>query len=1227
MNTNNIKRYAPKARTAFIAAMTKRAALFGIRESSIPSMGIDPLEQKGDLALIGDRPLPASIIRPRTALVKKVEQMGFAQAMEQAAYSWFNRLCAIRYMELKGYLEHGRRVLSHPDHPGSFQILDDCLDIELEGLDRQRIAELKLDGTRDEELYRELLLAQCHALHQAMPFLFEAVDDALELLLPDNLTKTDSLIRELVDAIPEEDWKDVEIIGWLYQFYISEKKNQVIGKVVKIEDIPAATQLFTPNWIVQYLVQNSVGRQWLQTYPNSPLKAKMPYYIEPAEQTPEVQAQLAAITPDSIDPLTIKVLDPACGSGHILIEAYKVLKEIYTERGHRSRDIPQLILEHNLFGLDIDDRAGQLAGFALIMLAREDDRRILSRMAESGFRFNVLSLQESRHLDVAALWKALNLTNDWLRGQSQSLFDSEQTDLSAAQADNRYQLLKTTLARFTQAKTFGSLIEVPAEDAEPLGELLEQLRQLAKDGDSMQKPASQQLISFVQQAWVLAHRFDAVVANPPYMGSKYQVPAVKKYLADFFRGYDKDLFSAFIVRNLQLSKKHGQLGFMTPFVWMFISSYEQLRSKLIDDEVISSLVQLEYSGFDGATVPICTFTLSKGHIKDYKGCYVRLSEFKGAEAQGPKTLEAIHNRSCGWFFEVKPDHFKKIPGSPIAYWISDNVRSLYEKCFMASDISTAVVGLQTGDNDKFMRFWHEVNIDKLNRSFRSCLETKASNTKWIPYNKGGSYRKWYGNQEYVVNWKNDGEEIRNFKDSNGKLRSRPQNSDYYFKQGVTWSEITSSWKSFRFNPAGSISDVKGQSAYFKSEQELFSSLAWLNSNIVELLTKVQNPTLSFQSGDYKRLPIPEASETLAANAVEAVSISKDDWDNFEESMDFSTTPLLGEKTIPAGYSCYSKRNEHLYERLARIEIELNKNLTKELGLSSDINDSVSPEQITLTTNKYYRYGSGIVDSVLSDRFASDTFGEFVSYVIGCIMGRYSLDRKGLVYAHAANEGFAELVAEGAYKTFHADSDGILPLTDQEWFADDATNRFREFVRTAWGDEHLQENLDFVSESLCLHAIKPKRGESALDTIRRYLSTQFFKEHLKTYKKRPIYWLFSSGKHKAFECLVYLHRYNEGTLARMRTEYVIPLTAKLNTYANKLATDIENETVTSEKKRLEKELATLHNQQAELATFDEKLRHHADQRINLDLDDGIKVNYGKFGDLLAEVKTVTGDKGD
>ncbi|MED5294459.1 MAG: BREX-1 system adenine-specific DNA-methyltransferase PglX, partial [Pseudomonadota bacterium] len=442
MNTGNIKKYAPKARTRFIETMTRQAARYGITKGHVA-----PAEVRGDVMLISaldgqTHSFPKALRGPREALAKWVTQLGFEQAMEQAAYSWFNRLCAIRFMELKGYLDHGRRVLSHPDHEGGFQILDDCLEIDLPGLDTARVRELKLDGTQDEALYRELLLAQCHALHEAMPFLFEPLDDASELLLPDNLTKTDSLIRELVEAIPEEDWQDVEVIGWLYQFYISEKKAQVIGKVVKSEDIPAATQLFTPNWIVQYLVQNSVGRQWLQTYPDSPLKGQMPYYIEPAEQEPEVQAQLDAITPASIDPETIKVLDPACGSGHILVEAYNVLKAIYEERGYRSRDIPKLVLENNLFGLDIDDRAAQLAGFALLMKAREDDRRIFTR----GVRLNVMALQSTQHLDASTLWRDLNLTGDWHQGQSQSLFESEQQPLSSN--DNTYKAIVDLIDRF-----------------------------------------------------------------------------------------------------------------------------------------------------------------------------------------------------------------------------------------------------------------------------------------------------------------------------------------------------------------------------------------------------------------------------------------------------------------------------------------------------------------------------------------------------------------------------------------------------------------------------------------------------------------------------------------------------------------------------------------------------------------------------------------------------------
>jgi hypothetical protein len=593
MNTANIKKYAPKARNNFIAAVTKQAARYGIT-----AKGIEPMGQRGDIALIGEQAFPKAIVQARKALERMVEQMGFAQAMEQAAYSWFNRLCAIRYMEIHDFLDHGRRVLSGEKHstandePGTPQILDDCLEISLPGLDPQQIAELKLDGNKDEELYRELLLAQCHALHEAMPFLFEALDDATELLLPDNLTKTDSLIRELVSAIPEDDWQDVEIIGWLYQFYISEKKDQVIGKVVKSEDIPAATQLFTPNWIVQYLVQNSVGRQWLQTYPDSPLRNQMPYFIQPGEQPPEVQAQLAETVPDSIDPESIKVLDPACGSGHILVEAYKVLKAIYEERGFRSRDIPQQILKHNLFGLDIDDRAGQLAGFALMMLAREDDRRLFSRVAEGEVTLNVLSLKETGHLNLPQLWQNLNLSGDWQQGSSQSLFESEQAGLGSASADERFQLLHRTLELFEEAKTFGSLIEVSEENEAPLKAMIEELEQLARTGDSMQKPSAEIVLPYVRQAWVLALRYDSVIANPPYMGGKGMNARLKDFAKKSYPDAKSDLFAIFIERGFELLQPYGFNAMVTMQSWMFLSSYEKLRLKILKESSIECMVHM-----------------------------------------------------------------------------------------------------------------------------------------------------------------------------------------------------------------------------------------------------------------------------------------------------------------------------------------------------------------------------------------------------------------------------------------------------------------------------------------------------------------------------------------------------------------------------------------------------------------------------------------------------------
>lgn len=1220
MNTSNIKKYAPVARKQFRDAVMQKLTTLGIEADKKGNLQIAQATDLGDQVRYGQFSLDKALASRRERLVRRAEKQGYDVLVEHIAYTWFNRFCAIRYMELHGYLDHGFRMLSHPTLEGGFEVLDHVPEVaDAWGLDKARLVEMKLAGDRDEELYRELLLAQCHALHGAMPFLFEAVNDDIELVLPDNLTRTDSILRGLVDIIPEEDWEQVEVIGWLYQFYISEKKDDVIGKVVKSEDIPAATQLFTPNWIVQYLVQNSVGRQWLQTYPDSSLKEKMPYYIEPAEQTTEVQAQLAAITPSSIEPESIKVLDPACGSGHILTEAYNVLKAIYEERGYRTRDIPQLILENNIFGLDIDDRAAQLSGFAMLMLARQDDRRILS--PGRGVRLNIVSLQESK-LDIAELWTKLNFHQQVQRGSMGDMF-TEGTALANTDSAE-YKLLMRTLASFTSAKTLGSLIQVPQEDETELKGFLNGLYRLAVEGDIQQKEAAAELIPYIQQAWILAQRYDAVVANPPYIGSKFQTPDVKKYLKDNFSGYDKDLFSAFIIRNLELSKNGGQLGFMTPFVWMFISSYEELRSRLINKEIITSLVQLEYSGFDGATVPICTFTLQKGHIADFIGSYVRLSDFRGAVNQGPKTLEAIQNHDCGWFFEAKPDDFKEISGSPIAYWINKSFFRVFKEFSKMGAVLEPREGLTTGNNDKHVRYWFEVSNNNIGK-VESRDKAKESGKKWFNYNKGGELRKWYGNDLYVVNWLNDGSELQTtMHPSSDRVWAHNFNLDYIFRPSVTWSDITSKGLSARFYPEGYLFDTAGLSAFEKTDNlvPIFVSLAICNSPVGECLSKVINPTFHFKPGDFAKLPYSKKLECseLYSLVSSAIDIAKSDWNAFEISKNYKgiILPYTGGK-LHENYKSLVGINEGANIKLIAIETEINELLIKHFqieGLNSQ------PTEVTLYSNLNYRFDEEDF-SKQNKKHQSETFSAILSYIIGCQMGRYSLDREGLIYAHESNKGFAELVAEGAYKTFPADEDGILPLMDSDWFDDDVTARVKEFVRTVWGEEHLQGNLDFIAESLCLYAIKPKKGESSLDTIRRYLSTQFWKDHMKMYKKRPIYWLFSSGKEKAFECLVYLHRYNEGTLSRMRTEYVVPLLARYQGNIDLVNDQLKSAESGAATTRLKKELDGLTKKFNELRSFDDRLRHYADRRITIDLDDGVKVNYGKFGDLLADVKAITG----
>lgn len=1231
MNTNKLKSYAPKARLVFMEAVTKRAAFLGLYADRIAEMTTD-----GDSAVIEGRVFTRQQGQQRAQLVKRIEALGtnndkfvlkdgFNQFINETAFTWFNRLTAIRYMEVNEYLDHGYRVLSNGENTQfgeGFEILGSAADVANDlGLDKESIIDMVLDGNKEEELYRAILLGQCHQLSQAMPFMFEKLDDATELLLPDNLTKTDSILKDLINDIPEDNWQNIEVIGWLYQFYISEHKDAVIGKVVKREDIPAATQLFTPNWIVKYLVQNSLGRQWLATYPDSDLKEKMEYYITPAEQSDDVIEQLKAITPTSIDPEEIKVLDPACGSGHILVEVYEVLREIYLERGYRLREIPELILTKNIYGLDIDDRAAQMAAFAVMMKAREDDKRIFSR----DIKLNIHSIQSTENLNINQLWADLDLDGNQKAGSMGDLFAEPQLDISEVSAENKVylDLLRYLKEQFIDAKNLGSLIEVDSKNLEPLTVLQEKLADKAQGSEPRAREAAEVLLPIVEQAIVLATRYDVAVANPPYMGSKGMNTALKDFAKKSFPNSKSDLFAIFMERVFNFLKENGYNAQVNMQSWMFLSSYEKMRESLLDTKTFITMAHLGARAFgqiSGEVVQTTAWVLTKKHIDGFKPSFLRLIE--GNEADKKQDLLTKQNM----FTAIKQDEFNKIPGSPIAYWLPHQARQAFENSIPLGDYVPAKQGLATGENDRFIRQWYEVDNHKINNTSTDCDAALDSEKKWFPYNKGGSYRRWYGNQDYVVNWSNDGREIKSFTDTNGKQRSRPQNTQCYFKKSASWSDVTSGPTSFRFFPTGFIYDVSGMSAQCEVEDKLKQALLYCNTPIVDWFVKSLNPTLHFQIGNYSVLPVIEHAFSHADLKIadKLIALYQKDWDTSELSWGFATHNLLinTHQTLESAYNCHTLNNKAETNKAKQLEEENNKYFLLHYGLEDLLPYQVDIRNVTLNANPYFLYPK-LASAENNDKTRSASLCSLISYAIGCMMGRYSLDREGLVYAHSGNNGFKEFVAKGAYKTFPADDDGIVPLADEEWlFDDDATTRFREFVKTVWGEEHLQENLDFVAESLCLDAIKAKKGEKSIDTIRRYFSTQFYKDHLKTYKKRPIYWLFNSGKEKAFECLVYLHRYNESTLSRMRTEYVTPLMGKLESRKNILE-DSKTTASGAELRAIDKELKTIDKKQAELVKFDEELKHLAEMKISIDLDDGVKVNYGKFGNLLADVKAIHG----
>ncbi len=1173
-----------------IEDITQKAYEIGITEKEIARA----VNVSSDAVQVNGRLLQKHEVKQREALIARIREKGFKEVIEEVAYTWFNRIIAIRFMEVNGYLPTGVRVLSSMEEGKAVpDIVTNALYVDL-GQDID-IVHQYLDNHDDEGLFRYLFIKQCNKLTEILPFLFEKINDYTELLLPNNLLAEGSVIRRLVSDIKEEDFKDqVEIIGWLYQYYISEKKDQVfeaLRKNIKItkENIPAATQLFTPDWIVKYMVENSLGRLWLEGHPDEELKSKWKYYLEEAEQEPEVEKQLAQIREEykNIKPEDIKVLDPCMGSGHILVYAFDVLFEIYKSAGYSEREIPKLILKNNLYGLDIDDRAAQLAYFAVMMKARSKSRRIFSQIRDENIDLNLCAIQESNGISKEALEYFLKGTDKKLKADVEYLVEV-----------------------FKDAKEYGSILEVKPVDFDAIEKRLEEFKNETGDLYEYQyrNVILEKIPALVKQARIMSQKYDVVVTNPPYMGNKGINSKLKNYISEKFRDVKSDLFAVFIVRNFSYAKQYGHLGYMTPFVWMFISSYEKLREIIIKSKSITSLVQLEYSGFEEATVPICTFTVRNAYIPA-KGEYIRLSEFRGAELQPIKTLEAAQNRNVPYRYSVSPHNFEKIPGMPIAYWVSEKFINCFIKGKPLGEITEPRQGLSTADNNRFLRLWHEVSELKIGLGYKNSTEALQSGLKWFPYNKGGLFRKWYGNNEYIINWENDGEEIRNYK------KSAIRNVQFYFKKGITWSLVTSSTFSARCLEYGFIFDAAGPSI-FPREKDIYYLTTLLNSKVTMEFMKILNPTLNFPEGTIAKLPVFYPNDELLKQKIERIadeniSISKTDWDSFETSWDFKKHPLLIHKgssnTIEEAFSNWAAFAEKQFYKLKANEEELNRIFIEIYGLQDELTPEVDEKDVTIRK---------------ADR--ERDIKSFISYAVGCMFGRYSIDVDGLIYVGGE---WKEKWRDGKVRkiekdengnvisdtwvdaTYLPDEDNIIPILDDEYFDDDIVSRFIEFLKVTFGEEKLEENIDYIAETL-----GKKPSETSRQAIRRYFLKEFYKDHVQVYKKRPIYWLFDSGREDGFKALIYMHRYDEYTVARVRTDYLHPLQRKYESEIKKLDALIESNVSEREKAAARKKKEKILKQMKECLFYDQVIAHVANQRIKIDLDDGVAVNYAKFQNI-------------
>ncbi|BAI42543.1 BREX-1 system adenine-specific DNA-methyltransferase PglX [Lacticaseibacillus rhamnosus] len=1173
MDKKAIKTFAIQARRDLIKSIRLKMENLGINENGVEeksAASTSEIEYYGDKGLF----ISGQDIKRRRDLVSRLKTMAkqeewrdaFSDLIEEVAYTWFNRIIAIRFMEVNDYLPSGVRVLSSGTKLKVPDILREAFNIEDElggySSDERAIIQKALDTEEPSDMdaaYVILFTKQANALNQYLPELFEKTDDFMQLLFTPSYSV--GVIRDLVDDIREDDFDvdkggQVEIIGWLYQYYNIEPHDKVVninGGPIKTNDIPAATQLFTTDWVVRYMVDNSLGRLYLEYFPDSPIKEALTYLLPgPIEKRT-----------DEFDITKLKILDDAMGSGHILVYAFDLLIKMYIEQGYGQREAASAILAHNLYGLEIDKRAYQLAYFALMMKARQYSRRILN---------------ESVHHNLHVFETVDDVPNEAF----------EKMKAPKEVIDD----LKLLAATFKQAKLLGSIMHFDKQfDFDKLVSAVNSLPESTQLDLFGLQSAKDSLHNILKIAQILQTKFDVVATNPPYLNRMNG--DLKKYVKKFYKPYSGDLFSVFIWKNIEMTATNGYAAYMTPFVWMFIKTYEGLRKAILNTKQISTLIQMEYSAFEEATVPINTFVLKNKSDSEAEGTYLKLSDFKGGmDVQKKYVLKAVSDPSVGYLYRTKQTNFEKIPGSPIAYWASKPLISDFEIGIPLKDLVDPKVGLQTGDNSRFLRQWFEVNVHNISFNTKSTAESLRSIKKWFPYNKGGSYRKWYGNFDYIVNWQHDGFEIKHFTFANGKQRSVIRNSNYYFREAITWSKISSGKISFRHVPVGSLFDVAGTSLFSNEPYKLEILLGFLNSNTAMDILAFLSPTLNYEIGQIAALPVlPNKREFLVRNLTrDNEQISKSDWNVSEVSWDFWYFPFVEyiaehhrNWTIEAAFNQWKEEADKRFNQLKANEEELNRIFIDLYGLQ----DELSPEE---------------EDKDVSVRRAdlSRDIKAFMSYFVGCVFGRYSIDTPGLAYAGGDWD-------DSNYKTFLPNEDDVIVLTDDDYFGDnrDVVNRFKEFLSATFGTEHLDENVQFIADAL------GKRGSSSEEIIRAYLRDDFFKkDHLSTYQKRPIYWELNSGRNGGFKALMYLHRYDKNTMAMIRTKYLHPLQEAYERRLDQLKSFEANEQQTRQKNAIKKQITTITKQLDELVKYDEKLQHVANLHIDLDLDDGVLVNHAK-----------------